>query len=83
MGSNAAEEESTLIAIDTDQNSQHAVKWAVEHLFKNNSPCTLLHVTTKNLHHSKCFKPVTRNSIIFGNLSCMDFFQVFFFGLCR
>lgn len=52
MGSNAAEEESTLIAIDSDQNSQHAVKWAVEYLFKNNSSCTLLHVRTKNLYHS-------------------------------
>ncbi|KAG2371197.1 U-box domain-containing protein [Vigna angularis] len=52
MGSNAAEEESTLIAIDSDQNSQHAVKWAVEYLFRNNSSCTLLHVRTKNLYHN-------------------------------
>ncbi|CAJ1955480.1 unnamed protein product [Sphenostylis stenocarpa] len=50
MASNAGEGESTLIAIDIDRNSQHAVKWAVEHLLKNNSPCTLIHVTTKNLH---------------------------------
>jgi len=46
MGSTAGEEDSTLIAIDTDRNSQRAVKWAVEHLVKNNSPCTLVHVKT-------------------------------------
>ncbi|XP_020223406.1 U-box domain-containing protein 34 [Cajanus cajan] len=43
------EEELTIIAIDGDKNSQHAVKWAVEHLLKKNSSCTLIHVTTNNL----------------------------------
>ncbi|KAK7335857.1 hypothetical protein VNO80_27951 [Phaseolus coccineus] len=52
MGSSAGEEESTFIAVDRDRNSQHAVKWAVEHLLKNNSPCTLVHVITKNLYHN-------------------------------
>jgi len=56
MGSTAGEEDSTLIAIDTDRNSQRAVKWAVEHLVKNNSPCTLVHVKTKNSHHSTLLK---------------------------
>ncbi|KAK8469722.1 hypothetical protein PHAVU_005G156500, partial [Phaseolus vulgaris] len=52
MDSSAGEEESTFIAVDSDRNSQHAVKWAVEHLLKNNSPCTLVHVITKNLYHN-------------------------------
>ncbi|RDX72492.1 U-box domain-containing protein 51, partial [Mucuna pruriens] len=46
------EEESTVIAIDTDKNSQHAVKWAVENLLNNNSSCTLIHVRTRSIHHS-------------------------------
>ncbi|KAL2578744.1 hypothetical protein AAZV13_15G025400 [Glycine max] len=49
MGSNAGEE-STVIAIDSDRNSPHAVKWAVEHLLKKNASCTLIHVRTKTLY---------------------------------
>ncbi|KAH1104913.1 hypothetical protein GYH30_038298 [Glycine max] len=50
MASNAGEEESTVIAIDSDRNSLHAVKWAVEHLLKKNASCTLIHVRTKTLY---------------------------------
>ncbi|TKY48291.1 U-box domain-containing protein 35 [Spatholobus suberectus] len=50
MGSNAEEEDSTVIAIDSDRNSQHAVMWAVEHLLKKNASCTLIHVRTKALY---------------------------------
>ncbi|XP_028763186.1 U-box domain-containing protein 51-like [Neltuma alba] len=38
----------TVIAIDKDNNSQRAVKWAVDHLVKNS--CTLIHVRTKGFH---------------------------------
>ncbi|KHN32714.1 U-box domain-containing protein 51 [Glycine soja] len=48
MGSNAGEE-STVIAIDSDRNSPHAVKWAVEHLLKKNASCTLIHIVAKEL----------------------------------
>ncbi|KAK7271989.1 hypothetical protein RJT34_28304 [Clitoria ternatea] len=48
MGSSNEEGEwSTIIAIDCDRNSQHAAKWAVEHLLnKNSSSCTFIHVRT-------------------------------------
>ncbi|KAG4961459.1 hypothetical protein JHK87_038092 [Glycine soja] len=49
MASNAGEEESTVIAIDSDRNSLHAVKWAVEHLLKKNASCTLIHIVAKEL----------------------------------
>jgi hypothetical protein len=47
MASNVEEESSTVIAIDSDKNSQHAVKWAVDHLLDKYSSCTLIHVRTK------------------------------------
>ncbi|KAJ4879419.1 Protein kinase protein with adenine nucleotide alpha hydrolases-like domain [Raphanus sativus] len=37
----------TVIAIDKDKNSQHALKWALEHLIVDSSNCILLHVQTK------------------------------------
>ncbi|XP_027337326.1 U-box domain-containing protein 35-like [Abrus precatorius] len=40
----------TVIAINADRNSHFAVKWAVEHLLKKNSSCTLVHVRTKSMH---------------------------------
>ncbi|KAK7261666.1 hypothetical protein RIF29_27982 [Crotalaria pallida] len=43
-------QESTVIAIDKDKNSQCAVKWAVDHFLKKNSHCTLIHVMIKALH---------------------------------
>ncbi|KAK7325098.1 hypothetical protein VNO77_29176 [Canavalia gladiata] len=49
MDSNA-KQVSTVIAIDSDKNSQRAVKWAVEHLLKKNSSCTLIHVTTNTFN---------------------------------
>ncbi|AES67806.1 U-box domain-containing protein 52 [Medicago truncatula] len=47
MASNGEEESSTVIAIDSDKNSQHAVKWAVDHLLDKYASCTLIHVRTK------------------------------------
>ncbi|XP_061365174.1 U-box domain-containing protein 52-like [Gastrolobium bilobum] len=44
------EQGSTVIAIDRDRNSQCAVIWAVDHLLKKNSSCTLIHVRTKALY---------------------------------
>ncbi|KAJ1401025.1 UspA [Sesbania bispinosa] len=41
----------TVIAINDGRNSQQAVKWAVDHLLKKNSSCTLIHVRTKPIHH--------------------------------
>ncbi|XP_027343419.1 U-box domain-containing protein 52-like [Abrus precatorius] len=49
MDSNA-KEESTVVAIDSDRNSQHAVMWAVEHLLTKKSSCTLIHVRTTTLY---------------------------------
>ncbi|KAJ7963214.1 Protein kinase domain [Quillaja saponaria] len=40
----------TVIAIDRDKNSKHAVKWAVDNLLHENSCCTLIHVRTRSLH---------------------------------
>ncbi|KAJ7951564.1 Protein kinase domain [Quillaja saponaria] len=40
----------TVIAIDRDKNSQHAVKWAVDKLLPKNSCCNLIHVRTQSLH---------------------------------
>ncbi|KAF8106057.1 hypothetical protein N665_0147s0015 [Sinapis alba] len=37
----------TAIAIDKDKNSQHALKWALEHLVVDSQNCILLHVQTK------------------------------------
>ncbi|KAI5413688.1 hypothetical protein KIW84_058017, partial [Lathyrus oleraceus] len=56
MSSSSNEEEvssSTLVAIDTDKNSKHAVKWAVDHLLEKNSSCTLIHVKTKSLNRNE------------------------------
>ncbi|KAG9451802.1 hypothetical protein H6P81_004706 [Aristolochia fimbriata] len=38
----------TAVAIDRDKNSQHAVKWAVDHLLINNPHIILIHVRNKN-----------------------------------
>ncbi|KAL5057077.1 hypothetical protein RYX36_028681 [Vicia faba] len=54
--SSSSEEEgssSTLVAIDVDKNSKHAVKWAVDHLLEKNSPCTLIHVKTKSSNRNE------------------------------
>lgn len=44
----------TLVAIDKDKNSQHAVKWAVDNLIitnkKNSADCILIHVRNQSLH---------------------------------
>ncbi|CAN8312388.1 unnamed protein product [Cochlearia groenlandica] len=37
----------TVIAIDKDKNSQHALKWAVENIILDSPNCILLHVQTK------------------------------------
>ncbi|KAJ0247892.1 Kinase with adenine nucleotide alpha hydrolases-like domain-containing protein [Hirschfeldia incana] len=37
----------TAIAIDKDKNSQHALKWALEHIVVDSQNCILLHVQTK------------------------------------
>ncbi|CAA7056609.1 unnamed protein product [Microthlaspi erraticum] len=37
----------TVIAIDKDKNSQHALKWAVENIVVDSPNCILLHVQTK------------------------------------
>ncbi|XP_058086164.1 U-box domain-containing protein 52-like isoform X2 [Magnolia sinica] len=39
---------STAVAIDRDKNSQHAVKWAVDHLLLNNPNIILIHVRNRN-----------------------------------
>ncbi|TKY64313.1 U-box domain-containing protein 35 [Spatholobus suberectus] len=41
---------STVIAVSGSRHSHCAVKWAVEHLLKKNSPCILIHVRTKTMH---------------------------------
>lgn len=38
---------STVVAIDRDKNSQHAVKWAVENLKLKDDRIILVHVTTQ------------------------------------
>ncbi|XP_068636217.1 U-box domain-containing protein 35-like [Aristolochia californica] len=38
----------TAVAIDRNKNSQHAVKWAVDHLLLNNPNIILIHVRNKN-----------------------------------
>lgn len=40
----------TAVAIDSDKNSQSAVKWAVENLLKKNPNCVIIHVRTQNVH---------------------------------
>ncbi|PKI39883.1 hypothetical protein CRG98_039723 [Punica granatum] len=39
----------TAIAVDTDKNSQSAMKWAVENLLKKNPNCVLIHVMTQSM----------------------------------
>lgn len=39
--------ESVAVAIDKDKGSQHALKWAVDHLISRGQSITLLHVKTK------------------------------------
>ncbi|XP_058774025.1 U-box domain-containing protein 34-like [Vicia villosa] len=54
--SSSSEEEgssSTLVAIDIDKNSKHAVKWAVDHLLEKSSSCTLIHVKTKSCNRNE------------------------------
>ncbi|KAK7389646.1 hypothetical protein VNO78_24863 [Psophocarpus tetragonolobus] len=41
---------STVIAVSGGRHSSCAVKWAVEHLLKKNSSCTLIYVRTKTMH---------------------------------
>ncbi|XP_050215816.1 U-box domain-containing protein 51 isoform X3 [Mercurialis annua] len=44
----------TAVAIDKDKNSQHAVRWAIDHLIVNNPIIVLIHVRHKtNLHHRR------------------------------
>ncbi|KAJ9183607.1 hypothetical protein P3X46_007436 [Hevea brasiliensis] len=38
----------TVVAIDKDKNSQHAVRWAIDHLIINNPVIILVHVRHKN-----------------------------------
>ncbi|XP_022715184.1 U-box domain-containing protein 52-like [Durio zibethinus] len=40
----------TAIAIDSDRNSQLAVKWAVDNLLNTGSKCFLIHVRSQSLH---------------------------------
>ena len=37
----------TAVAIDKDKNSQHALKWALDHIVGDSPNCILLHVQTK------------------------------------
>ncbi|RHN76237.1 putative rossmann-like alpha/beta/alpha sandwich protein [Medicago truncatula] len=60
MASNGEEESSTVIAIDSDKNSQHAVKWAVDHLLDKYASCTLIHVRTKPFNSSNYPFPSTQ-----------------------
>lgn len=39
----------TVIAIDKDKNSQHALKWAVENILVDSPDCVLLHVEPKGI----------------------------------
>ena len=39
----------TVIAIDKDKNSQHALKWAVENILVDSPQCVLLHVEPKGI----------------------------------
>ncbi|XP_048232229.1 U-box domain-containing protein 52-like [Ricinus communis] len=41
----------TAVAIDKDKNSQHAVRWAIDHLIINNPVIILVHVRHKNHQH--------------------------------
>ncbi|GAB4850532.1 hypothetical protein Ancab_029842 [Ancistrocladus abbreviatus] len=48
------------IAIDKDKSSQHALKWAVDHLMKGNPPVILIHVRTQCLQ-SQDAAPIPAN----------------------
>ncbi|OAY26885.1 U-box domain-containing protein 35 isoform X2 [Manihot esculenta] len=41
----------TVVAIDKDKNSQHAVRWAIDHLVFNNPLIVIVHVRHKNHHY--------------------------------
>ncbi|XP_048432715.1 U-box domain-containing protein 52-like [Pyrus x bretschneideri] len=43
-GQGERREESVAVAIDKDKGSEHAIKWAVDHLLARGRPLTLLHV---------------------------------------
>ncbi|CAN6700676.1 unnamed protein product [Malus baccata var. baccata] len=43
-GQGEKSEESVAVAIDKDKGSEHAIKWAVDHLLARGQPLTLLHV---------------------------------------
>ena len=44
------------VAIDKDKNSQHAVRWAIDHLIINNPVIILIHVRHKN-HQNRRYPP--------------------------
>lgn len=46
----------TVVAIDKDKNSQHAVRWAIDHLVFNNPLIVIVHVRHKN-HHYRRYPP--------------------------
>ncbi|KAM1011577.1 hypothetical protein ACFX13_047669 [Malus domestica] len=43
-GQGEKREESVAVAIDKDKGSEHAIKWAVDHLLARGQPLTLLHI---------------------------------------
>lgn len=43
----------TAVAIDKDRNSQHAVRWALDHLLVNSPFALLIHVINKSHNQSK------------------------------
>ncbi|RXH88420.1 hypothetical protein DVH24_000019 [Malus domestica] len=47
-GQGEKREESVAVAIDKDKGSEHAIKWAVDHLLARGQPLTLLHAPTPN-----------------------------------
>lgn len=60
----------TVIAIDKDKNSQHALKWAVENIVVDSPNCILLHVQTKLSKHLYHHHNLYHQSINQSNEKC-------------
>uniref|UniRef100_A0A0D3D071 RING-type E3 ubiquitin transferase n=1 Tax=Brassica oleracea var. oleracea TaxID=109376 RepID=A0A0D3D071_BRAOL len=62
----------TVIAIDKDKNSQHALKWAVENILVDSPNCVLLHKETLEHIYNVTIKMILINSFFFSEDSALE-----------
>ncbi|KAF3521057.1 hypothetical protein DY000_02063763 [Brassica cretica] len=62
----------TVIAIDKDKNSQHALKWAVENILVDSPNCVLLHKETQEYIYNVTIKMIRISSFFLSEDSALE-----------